>query len=91
MINLDTLSEGWKIVDNTLQKTFEFKGYLKTMFFANAVAWEANKQIHHPEMRITFNQCLIILCTHDEGNILTEKDIAMAKAIDDLTQKNFSK
>lgn len=81
---LKKLGEGWNIDNNILRKEFIFKGFLKTMSFVNAVAWEANRYMHHPDMEVSFNKCVINLTTHDEGNSLTEKDFELAKAIDNL-------
>tara|TARA_Y100000385_G_C12984841_1_gene590120 strand:- start:278 stop:541 length:264 start_codon:yes stop_codon:yes gene_type:complete len=83
--NLKELADGWNVIDGKkLQKKFEYKGFLKTMSFVNAVAWEANRLMHHPDMEVTFNTCTINITTHDEGNTLTEKDFSLAKAIDSL-------
>ena len=75
---------GWTEVNNHLEKTFEFKTFLKTMGFVNAVAWVANNQNHHPEMVVNFNKCVIRTTTHDAGNSVTEKDHELAKAIEAL-------
>jgi 4a-hydroxytetrahydrobiopterin dehydratase len=82
---LKELAEGWEVIDGKkLRKKVEFKGFLKTMSFVNAVAWEANKQMHHPDMEVTFNTCTINITTHDAGNTLTDKDFSLAKGIDQL-------
>ncbi len=82
---LATLGEGWEVVDGKkLRKAFEFKGFLKTMSFVNAVAWEANRIMHHPDMEVSFSCCVINITTHDAGNVLTEKDIQLAQNIDAL-------
>jgi len=82
---LNKLNEGWEVIaDKKLTKTFQFKGFLKTMSFVNAVAWVANKHMHHPDMEVSFNKCTINLTTHDDGNILSEKDFLVAKSIDEL-------
>lgn len=79
------LNSDWKNIDDKkLSRKFEFKGFLKTMSFVNAVAWEANRQMHHPDMEVTFNTCTINITTHDEGNVLTEKDYKLASSIDSL-------
>lgn len=75
---------GWTEQNNILSKTFEFKTYLKTISFVNAIAWEANRANHHPELVVNFNKCEVRLCTHDAGNKITEKDYALAKIIDGL-------
>lgn len=89
MLNIDNelkqLSPGWEVIDGTkLKKTFEFKGFLKTMSFVNAVAWEANRIMHHPDMEVSFNKCVINLTTHDDGNTLSDKDFQLAKNLDNL-------
>lgn len=76
---------GWECVEGKkLKKTFEFKGFLKTMSFVNAVAWQANSLMHHPDMEVSFNKCVINITTHDEGNTLTDKDFQLASAIESL-------
>jgi len=84
-VNMKNLNEDWKkIEDRKLTRKFEFKGFLKTMSFVNAVAWEANRLMHHPDMEVSFSSCTINITTHDEGNTLTEKDYSLALAIDKL-------
>ena len=79
------IHEDWNVDEGKkLTRKFEFKGFLKTMSFVNAVAWEANRQMHHPDMEVTFNTCTINITTHDEGNTLTDKDYKLAQAIDRL-------
>lgn len=79
------LSPEWEVVDGKkLRRVFKFKGFLKTMSFVNAAAWEANKQMHHPDLEVSFNQCAVNITTHDEGDALTEKDLDLAKALDRL-------
>ena len=82
---IDSLGKSWNVVDDKfLEKTYEFKGFLKTMSFVNAVAWEANSIMHHPDMEVSFNKCKIKITTHDEGNTLTAKDFQLAKRIEKL-------
>ena len=82
---MSSLDSDWKVLDETkLQRTFSFKGFLKTMSFVNAVAWEANRVMHHPDMQVSFNKCIINITTHDEENTLTEKDFLLAQRIDSL-------
>ena len=75
----------WRYDDDSLslEKEFEFKSYLKTISFVNAIAWLANKENHHPELVVSFNKCIVRLTTHDEGGV-GEKDFSLAKKIDAL-------
>lgn len=75
---------GWKEENNVLAKTFEFKTYLKTISFVNAIAWEANRVNHHPELVVGYSKCEVRLCTHDAGYKVTDKDFKLAKIIDGL-------
>lgn len=77
--------ENWKELNNHLEKTFEFKSFLKTISFVNAVAWVANQHNHHPQIVIDFNKCTIRTTTHDAGNTITDKDYELAEAIENLT------
>ena len=84
-LSISDLDEQWEIIaDKKLRKVFEFKGFLKTISFVNAVAWEANRQMHHPDMEVSFNKCVINITTHDANNTLTQKDFELARAIDQL-------
>lgn len=73
----------WNEVNNQLIKTFTFKSYFKNIAFVNAVAWQANKANHHPDLEVSFDKCIVKLTTHDSGGI-TEKDRALSKIIDQL-------
>jgi 4a-hydroxytetrahydrobiopterin dehydratase len=43
---------------------------------------EAEKMDHHPKWTNVWNTVEIWLSTHDAGNVLTDKDHALAKRID---------
>lgn len=66
-----------------LTKTVQFKGFNKTMSFVNAVAWIANVEKHHPDMEVSFNQCVIHFQTHAAGGV-TDNDFICAKKVDAL-------
>ena len=81
----EKLDSDWELIEGSkLRKVYQFKGFLKTMSFVNAVAWEANRVMHHPDMEVSFNKCVINLTTHDNGNTLSDKDFTLAKNIDGL-------
>lgn len=52
--------------------------------FMTEVAMEAEKMNHHPEWSNIWNKVLIVLSTHDAGNIVTEKDLELAHRIDKI-------
>jgi 4a-hydroxytetrahydrobiopterin dehydratase len=74
----------WKETNNTLTKTFEFKDFTEAFGFMTRVAIVAEKMDHHPNWSNVYNKVIIELNTHDAGDIVTEKDHQLAKAIDQL-------
>lgn len=74
----------WVEEDNKLKKTFEFKDFTEAFAFMVRVAFLAESQGHHPNWSNVYNRVVIELNTHDKGNIVTDKDRKLAKAIDGL-------
>jgi 4a-hydroxytetrahydrobiopterin dehydratase len=72
----------WKEADNQLSATFLFDDFSQAFAFMTEVAFEAEKMNHHPNWNNVWNRVDIHLNTHDEGNIVTEKDRRLAQAID---------
>ena len=72
----------WITKDNKLVKEFAFKDFIEAFSFLTKVAIVAEKQNHHPEIYNVYNKVIISLQTHDAGNVVTEKDHKLAKAID---------
>lgn len=72
----------WVEEDNKLKKTFEFKNFPEAFAFMVRVAFLAEQQGHHPNWSNVYNKVIIELTTHDEGNIVTDKDRTLAQAID---------
>jgi 4a-hydroxytetrahydrobiopterin dehydratase len=74
----------WKEENNALTKTFTFADFTEAFGFMAKVAIVAEKMNHHPTWTNTWNKVSFQLSTHDAGDIVTEKDHALAKAIDAL-------
>lgn len=76
---------GWKVSSDgkCIYQEFKFKGFYKTMAFANAIAWIANQENHHPDMEIGFNYCNVKWTTHAVDG-LTKNDFICAAKIDAL-------
>lgn len=74
---------GWKENQSVISRTFTFKDFAGAMRFVNAVAAEAEKANHHPDIDIRWNKVTLALSTHDAGG-LTEKDFALAQISDRL-------
>ena len=66
-----------------ISRVFKFKGFSEAFGFMARVALEAQKADHHPDWSNIYDTVTIRLSTHDAGG-LTQKDIALAQAIDKL-------
>lgn len=80
---LETLS-GWKLEEDKIKKEFSFDDFRDAMTFLTRIAFEAEDQVHHPEIFNVYNTVRIALSTHDAGGKVTEKDIKLAKTIESL-------
>ena len=74
----------WNEEDNKLKRSFVFADFSEAFAFMTRVALEAEKQNHHPLWTNVWNKVDIWLSTHDAGDVVTEKDHRLAKAIDRL-------
>ncbi len=66
-----------------IERQFTFADFSEAFGFMTRVALLADAQDHHPEWSNVYNRVTIALTTHDADG-LSERDVAMAKAIDAL-------
>ncbi len=78
------IPEGWTVEDKEIIRSFKLKDFSEAWAFMSRVALLAEAAEHHPDWRNVWNRVDIRLTTHDAGG-LTEKDISLARAINDLT------
>jgi 4a-hydroxytetrahydrobiopterin dehydratase len=74
----------WKEVNHSLEREFKFRDFTEAFGFMTKVALIAEKMNHHPTLTNTYNTVKISLSTHDAGDVVTEKDHNLARAIDEL-------
>jgi 4a-hydroxytetrahydrobiopterin dehydratase len=74
----------WTEKDNMLYRKFEFKDFSEAFGFMTRVALIAEKMDHHPKWTNVWNTVEFWLSTHDAGDVVTDKDRKLAKAIDQL-------
>jgi len=74
----------WIEENNRLKKNFKFTDFSEAFAFMTRVALLAEKMNHHPYWTNVYNTVSIELSTHDAGDVVTEKDRKLAKAIDQL-------
>jgi 4a-hydroxytetrahydrobiopterin dehydratase len=77
--------QGWRVADgrDAIVKSFKFKDFNQAFAFMARVAMMAEKMDHHPEWSNVYNKVDILLSSHDAGG-LTERDIKLAKFIDQV-------
>jgi 4a-hydroxytetrahydrobiopterin dehydratase len=68
---------------DAITKTFVFKDFNAAFGFMTRAALIAEKLDHHPEWFNVYKRVEVTLSTHDAGG-LTERDIALAEAMDRL-------
>jgi len=74
----------WEERNNQLYRCLKFKDFGEAFAFMTHVALIAEKLDHHPTWTNTWNKVEIWLSTHDKGNIITDKDKALAAEIDKI-------
>lgn len=84
-LNMENIiQKQWEERDSQLYKAVIFKDFQEAFAFMIKVAFLAEKNNHHPKWTNEYNKVELWLCTHELGDIITDKDIAMAKEIDQL-------
>ena len=67
-----------------LERSYRFKDFAEAFAFLTRVAAHAEAIDHHPEFTSVWNRVDFRLTSHDAGGV-TERDAALAQAIDRLT------
>ena len=75
---------GWSWENDRLTKNFEFSNFRDAMSFMVRISYEAEERDHHPQIFNCYNRVSLSVNTHDVGGKVTEKDVALASAIDSL-------
>jgi 4a-hydroxytetrahydrobiopterin dehydratase len=82
---LRALHENWSVTDDgkAIVRVFEFAGYHRTISFVNAVAWVAETEGHHPDLKVLYGKVEVLYTTHAIKG-LSENDFICAAKIDRL-------
>lgn len=80
--------DGWSLSDDgkALVRSVKFADFSEAFAFLTRVALHAEKVDHHPEFTSVWNRVEFRLTSHDAGGV-TERDVALAEAIDALASK----
>jgi len=71
---------GWHENAGAIEKTFAFRNFHETVAFVNALAWICHTEDHHPELRVTYDRCVVRFSTHSVDGISRNDFICAAKA-----------
>ncbi|HEX9955483.1 MAG TPA: 4a-hydroxytetrahydrobiopterin dehydratase [Allosphingosinicella sp.] len=76
---------GWALHPerDAIVRSLRFGDFAAAFAFMTAVALAAEKADHHPEWSNVWNRVDILLTTHSAGG-LTQKDVALARRIDNI-------
>jgi len=82
---LEALHPAWTLSGDgrAIERAFEFKAYSRTLGFANAVAWIAISEGHHPVLTVSYDSCKVSYTTHAVDG-LTDNDFICAAKVDRL-------
>ena len=82
---LKALHEDWTPSEDgkSISRRFKFKVYSRTLGFANAVAWIAITEDHHPELIVNYGSCDVTWSTHAIDG-LSDNDFICAAKVDRL-------
>jgi 4a-hydroxytetrahydrobiopterin dehydratase len=74
----------WQEQNNALERTWMFPDFSTAWDFARRCAQVFEQQGHHADLLVGWGKVTVTTTTHDAGNRVTEKDHALAKALDAL-------
>lgn len=72
---------GWARAGGAIARTYRFTDFRAALAFVNRVGELAERQNHHPDITIHYNEVVLTLWSHDAGGV-TERDFRLAAAID---------
>lgn len=74
----------WLEQNNKLVREYEFEDFKEAFAFMTKVAEVAEQMNHHPWWSNVYNKVTFELSTHDAGDKITDKDEALADAIEEI-------
>ena len=82
-IELETLP-GWEYKEEKISKQFKFADFMGSLNFINKLAPYCEEIDHHPDCHIFYSKVLFELQRFDIGGKVTDKDILVARKIEEL-------
>lgn len=79
---------GWSYADDKLSKTYKLADFREALAFIVRIGFEAEAANHHPELFNVYSTVEIGLNTHDAEGKVSQKDIDLAKAVEEVAPKS---
>ena len=76
----------WKLIDNYIEREFNFNNFIEAFSFMTKIALICEKYNHHPNWENVYSKVIIKLSTHDLGGI-TNLDRNIATEINQILTK----
>jgi 4a-hydroxytetrahydrobiopterin dehydratase len=74
----------WKLIGDTIEKSYKFSNFRQAIEFINKVADAAESENHHPDILLwSWNNVKLILTTHAVKDV-SKNDFALASRIDEI-------
>ncbi len=77
------LSPDWRSEEGRLRREYRLRGFGEPVALAVRIALLAEREDHHPELRLGYGHLEVELTTHSAGG-LTRNDFILAAKIDEL-------
>ena len=74
---------GWTYADDKLTKEFQFADFVGSLSFINRMVAYFQEMDHHPDAHIFYNKLKLELTRYDVGGKVTDRDIEVAKKIEE--------
>jgi 4a-hydroxytetrahydrobiopterin dehydratase len=79
------LPDGYALVNSALQRQFRFKDFAEALAFVNSVGELAEREGHHPDIEIHWNEVTLRWWTH-VADAVTERDYELAALSNQLIE-----
>jgi len=81
-----SVPSGWTQGHNALTRTIQRADFVEALALVLEIGKLAERANHHPDIDIRYRNVHLSLSSHEAGNIVTDKDLALAREINDLSE-----
>jgi 4a-hydroxytetrahydrobiopterin dehydratase len=74
----------WYFEDGWIRRKYNTDGWPQTLMAVNAIGYLCEAAWHHADLSVTWGKLWVKLQTHDAGGAITDKDLELAKKIEEV-------